>query len=568
MKTNLLFLTLFLFPTFFNAQEWNEIADDIFSDNQRVYSLKMVDDDIAWASSSDPEFGHSQPTAHRTIDGGTTWNSTVLPQAAGFTAWDIAPVDDEVAFLSVGQLYKTIDGGSTWSTVSSYVDFPVYVHFFDADNGIVVGASLPEFGLRFGLTSDGGATWLYVGGQDWDQPAGTSLPDVSVFPSIGYSLFNGSYDVEDDMIILNMADGNYWVSYDQGYNWEAKIAPMSSLGVLGSTIAIQDENSYMFAGDYAAGTFEFVTPFSFFTNDGGATWIEGQPGINTSISEYLEGTGNLFMISGQYGNSQGTVISNDYGQTWTYVDGTRILAADFSDSGKGIGVFGNYPTLDDFEENKKVYEWYLDPCNFLGGLYQSDSDCDGIIDELGCDLCPGVDDTVDNNNDGKPDCAFPPSYQDIEESWKCGNNKVLMTVNLNNPHVICVNKNAINAHISNGGYLGAMGSSNCGTNMMTENENSFQIEKVSHQDESSSVKVFPNPTSQILHIDLNVYYGKSAKIEVVDNLGRVFYAQNVSEIMTGIQEISVEEIPAGFYQVNILIDNEIRINKPFVVHRG
>ena len=101
----------------------------------------------------------------------------------------------------------------------------------------------------------------------------------------------------------------------------------------------------------------------------------------------------------------------------------------------------------------------FDNCPDQPNTDQADSDCDGVGDV--CDLCDGGDDSIDNNNDGLPDCAFPPAFEDIIADWKCGNNKVFICHVGNNTHTICVNKNAIDAHIGHGDYLGPCGSANC-----------------------------------------------------------------------------------------------------------
>ena len=49
-----------------------------------------------------------------------------------------------------------------------------------------------------------------------------------------------------------------------------------------------------------------------------------------------------------------------------------------------------------------------------------DSDCDGVWDV--CDVCPGGDDKVDNDGDGKPDCKYPPIFPKVKSTWKCGTN--------------------------------------------------------------------------------------------------------------------------------------------------
>lgn len=581
MKTNLLILPFFLFSTFINAQHWEEISADVFPDFHRVWSLKMVNDQTIWACSSS-DFGGPilDPQVSKSLDGGITWSAFPISMANGFTAWDIAPVDAQIAYLSAGSIYKTMDGGASWTPITTYQDFPVYLHFFNQNEGWVAGAT--GSGLRMATTNDGGQSWEYA-------------EESSIIPWIGYSTYNASYDVEDDMIGMSMRNGTLWVSYDKGHTFEEITTPMSSLNQAASVVAIKDGTSFMVAGDGTTSDFFPVDPFSYYTEDGGNSWLAGDPTTNTATGEYLEVEEDVFLLSGQYFDFEGTELSNTQGQNWSYTDNTRIISTDFSDTGFGIGVFGNIgPFFSDlsFKEDGKVYRWNYDPCYYVGFPNQVDSDCDNIIDGSDCDVCAGVDDTVDNNGDGLPDCAYPPNYEDIIDDWKCGNNKVFMTVNPNNPHTICVNKNAINAHINNGGYLGSYGSANCDEEEAKTNdqEKSQVVERSTRAffpiaknpfihttlkeelpantlQATIPIEVFPNPTSEILHIDLNGYYGNSAKFEIVDNLGRVFYSQNISEITTNITEVSVEEIPVGFYRVIFLINNEIRITKPFVVSR-
>lgn len=352
-------LSIFTFVNL-SAQDWTQISEDIFPAEQRIWSLKMVDDDVVWTCSSIGFSGNTQPTVYRSMDGGINWNRTTLSQENGSIAWDVAPIDSLHAFLSAGHIYKTDDGGHTWNEMSNYEDTPLYIHFFSPTEGWVAGSDANR-DLRFGLTSDGGESWIYAGGTDWEMAEGTSLPEKIGLerPELAYSMLNGSYDIKGDMIIMNMFGGTYWVSYDRGYNWERKYTPMVDLGISASTVAIKNDGTYMFTGDTDT-LYNFVTPFSYYTEDGGNTWIVGEPSINTSSSQYIHDSDSIFIVCGQYGNVQGTQITYDFGLTWETIDNTRILAADFTESGKGIGVFGDASQFSDFTENGKVYEWNFD----------------------------------------------------------------------------------------------------------------------------------------------------------------------------------------------------------------
>ena len=91
-----------------------------------------------------------------------------------------------------------------------------------------------------------------------------------------------------------------------------------------------------------------------------------------------------------------------------------------------------------------------------------DSDCDGVTDDL--DLCPGINDLIDNNNDGKPDCKFPPALADIIPAWKCsGGTKVQVCTKTPSGgfKTVCTYYSALQTHINNGGFLGICGSAKC-----------------------------------------------------------------------------------------------------------
>lgn len=95
-----------------------------------------------------------------------------------------------------------------------------------------------------------------------------------------------------------------------------------------------------------------------------------------------------------------------------------------------------------------------------------DADCDGVTDSL--DVCPGINDKIDNNNDGKPDCKFPPTYNKVITAWKCGTptlQKVFVCFKTNSGGTItiCTPYAAVNTHIAAGNRLGVCGSSKCGS---------------------------------------------------------------------------------------------------------
>ena len=156
----------------------------------------------------------------------------------------------------------------------------------------------------------------------------------------------------------------------------------------------------------------------------------------------------------------------------------------------------------DFDQDGVVDE--TDNCPETFNPDQSDSDCDSVGDV--CDECPGGNDAIDNNNDGRPDCAYPPSYSEITSEWKCGPKKVLVChVNPSGTvyqQTICINFNALPAHIQHGDYLGPCGNAACaqgalqtagGHNDPDENHLSHDHAIFLEEEETQEIEVHPNP---------------------------------------------------------------------------
>lgn len=92
-----------------------------------------------------------------------------------------------------------------------------------------------------------------------------------------------------------------------------------------------------------------------------------------------------------------------------------------------------------------------------------DSDCDGVDDSV--DLCPGIDDMIDNDHDGWSDCKYPPAtLVQVISGWKCsGGTKVQVCKKTPSGgyQSICTYFSTVRTHINAGSYLGPCGSKSC-----------------------------------------------------------------------------------------------------------
>lgn len=184
----------------------------------------------------------------------------------------------------------------------------------------------------------------------------------------------------------------------------------------------------------------------------------------------------------------------------------------------------------------------------------ADSDCDGVGDD--CDVCPGGDDSVDNNGDGIPDCSQLLDYDDYADEWKCGKKKILVCHNGNNPHTICININALPAHLAHGDFIGGCTSCSSSDDGLVINNGQERI---------GEMEVSPNPASS----EVNVRFPEVAtngQLIVRDQLGRILLSQTL-ELGTSntIVDVRTNRFQNGIYFISLLIDGEQTTRKVMIV---
>ncbi len=179
----------------------------------------------------------------------------------------------------------------------------------------------------------------------------------------------------------------------------------------------------------------------------------------------------------------------------------------------------------------------------------TDTDCDGVTDAN--DICPGGDDSVDNNGDGIPDCSQSLPYAQYSAAWHCGNNKLTVchVDEYGNRSNHCINKNAIPAHIGHGDWAGPC--IGCAQNIsLPAGNDGIQTA------EGLELHLFPNPTDGKVTVQLTGMSDGETQLTVLDRLGRVVLVKKIEEGTEQLQlDFSRKELAAGEYFVRVVSGN-------------
>jgi len=126
-----------------------------------IRGMSVVSDNIIWVSGSGGQVG-------RSIDGGKTWQWSVVPGFEKREFRDIEAFDANIAIVVAiaepGNIVRTTDGGKNWKVVYTDTTQGIFldaIDFADEDNGVVVGDPLPGTNAVYrAYTRNGGINWI------------------------------------------------------------------------------------------------------------------------------------------------------------------------------------------------------------------------------------------------------------------------------------------------------------------------------------------------------------------------------------------------------------------------
>ncbi|MBA2258118.1 MAG: oxidoreductase [Acidobacteria bacterium] len=298
----------------------------------RLRGVSAVNDRVVWASGA-------SGTVLRTTDGGATWKTAPVPDAAQLDFRDIDAFSETIAYvMSIGngeasRIYKTVDGGRHWALQLANKDPKIFLDamaFWSPEAGVAFSDSVDGRFVIF-MTTNGGDTWTPV--------AADRLPPA--LPNEGAYAASGSN--------LAMAGSHVWIgttasrvlhSVDRGRTWSVTQTPVvtgASAGIF--SITFRDAlHGLVVGGDFQKER-EAVDNAAV-TADGGKTWtlVKGLTGYRSAVA-YVPESKRSWIAVGPLGSD----LSTDDGKSWTPVAGPGFHAFSVSRSGRvgwGVGERG------------------------------------------------------------------------------------------------------------------------------------------------------------------------------------------------------------------------------------
>jgi photosystem II stability/assembly factor-like uncharacterized protein len=365
-----LLLSILSFTTVFNIANAQWVKQDtaftvglLPPSKLNANDLFAVDANVVWSMSEKPGTAaipqfHSKQFS-KTVDGGATWThgSIAAITDTTFNASNICAVDANTAFAcfygdnaagTFGGVYRTSDGGATWALCSiawagASSSFPNLVHFFDANNGMVMGdpnGATTAFDFEIFTTSDAGITWTAVPAANKPNILAGEYGIVDVYDAVG------------DTIYFGTNKGRIFKSVDKGINWVAFQAQGGTIFM--NRVVCKSGTEVVCSGAIGTGA-----PVYRKTINGGTNWTTVIPSgtfftngytyvpSNASLPGFWMSYGATSSAFTNYGHS----VSSDF-TAFTKADSVFHYQLDVVDANTAyaVGRYNNTSGLNDFEK--------------------------------------------------------------------------------------------------------------------------------------------------------------------------------------------------------------------------
>ncbi|WP_164549863.1 T9SS type A sorting domain-containing protein [Nonlabens ponticola] len=371
------------------AQFWVERDSDFTVPSSGISRFSIVDENVVWGIGYDGlNPNNNVQRFSKSEDGGETWDSGqfVLGEV-GLGISDISALSATMCYVAAyprdsdhqGGLWQTVDGGDSWTMLtttqfSNSNSFPNVVHFFNDNEGIVIGDPINNQWELY-TTQDGGATFTAI------SPANIPAPQAGETGYLAQKTFSG------DSIWFTTSNGRLFHSTDKGMNWQVYDTPVSDFGGV-------DINADVSFGNPTRGILQTNDGTLYGTNDAGATWqlivISGTGNPYGDNIAYVPGTNSIVSV-GSDPDFSGSSYSRDNGVTWTNINTRQYVDVAFFNETTGYsggftsdqltgGVFdytGSVLTVDDSAFAKAV-SLYPNPTNDVLSI-QTDAPLDRIV---------------------------------------------------------------------------------------------------------------------------------------------------------------------------------------------
>jgi photosystem II stability/assembly factor-like uncharacterized protein len=332
-----LFLACLLTAVAACGQQWIEQRSGV---EASLRGISAANKRTVWASGTGG-------TVLRTVDGGATWESVVVPGAEKLDFRGIRVIDARTVFLlssgpgDLSRVYRTTDGGTHWAVVFTNPDPPGFfdaIAFWDSKHGIIAGDPV------------GGSFTIFTtfdGGTNWDRRAAPAAASDE-----------GAFAASNSCIMVrNVGEvwfgtggpggGRVFHSWDRGVNWTRANTGIrndsQSAGVF--SLWFRDAHTGIaVGGDYRNET--ETRGNVALTSDGGRSWKKvsesnGPHGYRSAVM-WLPAD-KLWIATG----TSGSDVSRDGGKTWKLFDSGAYNALGASQDGSvwAVGPKGRIAKL-------------------------------------------------------------------------------------------------------------------------------------------------------------------------------------------------------------------------------